>query len=143
MFWFFNISFYLICIFIHNLFQFGVSCMYINQGDHSTVTRCDGSARSGRGIYADFGKIGRPCTCIVTSLFNGELYVISHKTTHVLCNNRVRVNNTVIFDCKDDGFKKFDVKINDSIIVKAEYQPGHTSERFNQCLFFINYGKYI
>lgn len=51
----------------------------------------------------DFGKIGRPCTCIVTSSFNGELYVTSHKTTSVLCKNGVTVNKTVIFNCKDGG----------------------------------------
>lgn len=69
----------------------------------------------------DFGKIGCLCICIVIFLFNGELYVILYKMIYVLCNNRVRVNNIVIIDCKDDGFKKFDVKINDIIIVKVEY----------------------
>lgn len=118
-------------------------CICINLGDHNTVTSCDGSTRSERGIYADFDKIGGPCTCIVTSLFNGYLYILSYKAAHVLCNNRVRVNNTVIFDCKDDSFKKFNVKFNDTIIIKAEYQPGHTFGRFKQCLVFINYGKYI
>lgn len=112
-------------------------CICINLGDHNTVTSCDGLTRSERGIYADFDKIGGPCTCIVTSLFNGYLYVLSYKAAHVLCNNRV------IFDCKDDGFKMFNVKFNDTIIIKAEYQPGHTFGRFKQCLVFINYGKYI
>lgn len=135
-----NISYFPIYIYIQLV---SIWCLCINLGDHNTFTSCDGSTRSERGIYADVDKIGRPCTCIVTSLFNGELYVISHKTTHVLCNNRVRVNNTVIFDCKDDGFKKFDVKINDTIIIKAEYQPGHTFVKFYQCLVFINYSKYI
>lgn len=69
----------------------------------------------------DFDKIGGLCICIVILLFNGYLYVVLYKVVYVLCNNRVRVNNIVIFDCKDDGFKKFNVKFNDIIIIKVEY----------------------
>lgn len=53
------------------------------------------------------------------------------------------MNKTVIVNCKDDGFKKFIVNINDTIIVKTENQPGHTFKKFYQCLGFINYRKYI
>lgn len=120
---------------------FVVSCIILD--DYRTVTKCDGSKRSGSAIFVDFGKIGLPCTCIVTSSFIGELYVTSWKTTYVLCKNRVTVNKTVIVNCKDDGVEKFNVKINDTIIVKAEIQPGHTFEKFYQCLGFINYRKYI
>lgn len=106
------------------------------------MTRCDGSIRSGSGVYADFGKIGRPCTCIVTSSFVGKLHVTSWRATYA-CNNKVTVNKTVVFNCKNEGFKIYNVQINDTIVVKAEYQPGHTSERFYQCMGFIKYSKYI
>lgn len=100
---------------ISNIYlAFGVSCIILD--NYRTVTRCDRSIRSGSAIYADFGKIGRLCRCIVTSSFNGELYVTSHKTTNVLCKNRVTVNKTVIFNCNNGGFKEYNVQISKSRI---------------------------
>lgn len=41
--------------------------------EDSLVTSCEGATKYGPVVQVDFHKINRPCTCIVTPLFAGEL----------------------------------------------------------------------
>lgn len=93
-------------------------------------------------MYADFSKINRRCTCTVTALFSGRIVVTSWRVEHSKCNNRVTVNNKVTFNCKHNGFHTFDVSINDTVLLEADYQQGYTKGQFKQCIGIENKGKY-
>lgn len=96
------------------------------------VTSCDGIEKIGSFIEIDFNKINRPCICIVTLLFEGVLIGTTRKAP-TWCPNPVSVNTTTVLDC-NGASDTTDVKINDTLVVKAEYQPGQTSVEFYQCL---------
>lgn len=51
------------------------------------------------------------------------------------------MNTTTVLDC-NGASDTADVKINDTLVVKAEYQPGQTSVEFYQCLVLRENGKY-
>lgn len=51
------------------------------------------------------------------------------------------MNTTLVLDC-NGASDTADVKINDTLVVKAEYQPGQTSVEFYQCLVLRENGKY-
>ena len=94
-------------------------------------------------MYADFSKINRRCTCTVTALFSGRIVVTSWRVEHSKCNNRVTVNNKVTFNCKDNKYSMFDVRINESVLLVADFWQGNTSREFKQCLGVGNDGKCI
>nr|XP_034334028.1 uncharacterized protein LOC105343022 isoform X4 [Crassostrea gigas]XP_034334029.1 uncharacterized protein LOC105343022 isoform X4 [Crassostrea gigas] len=96
------------------------------------ITSCDGIEKIGSFIEIDFNKINRPCICVVTLLFEGVLIGTTRKAP-TWCPNPVSVNTTTVLDC-NGASDTADVKINDTLVVKAEYQPGQTSVEFYQCL---------
>lgn len=104
------------------------------------IRSCDWSMRSGSFVSIDTNKIGRPCTCTVNSLFVGDLLVTSLKVTADLCNTRVIVNNTIIFNCNEVGSSTFKVRVNDTLIVKAEHMSANITDNFTQCLGFRENG---
>lgn len=112
--------------------------------ENITLTECDGSIQAERRIFVDFYKINRPCRCIVTSSFDGEL-VVSRSDKKHKCNTVivVKVNNTVISDCYKTGYARFNVQTNDTIIIKAEYVANYSSGGFSPCLEIYSEGKYI
>lgn len=65
--------------------------------EKSLITSCDGSKKDGPAVFADFYEIQRPCTCIVTPSFVGELLVTSKKVIISSCNTRVSVSSGIIF----------------------------------------------
>lgn len=68
--------------------------------EDSLVTSCEGATKYGPVVHVDFHKINRPCTCIVTPLFAGELLVISRGGVFP-CYTQVYVQN-IIFRCSSD-----------------------------------------
>lgn len=95
------------------------------------MSSCKGSVKFGSFVSVDMNKIGRPCTCIVNSLFVGYLLVTSLKVTARPCNTRLIVNNTAIFDCNEVGSSTFKVRVNDTLIVKAEHMSWNITDSFN------------
>lgn len=108
------------------------------------ISSCDGSVRSGSFISIDMNKIGRPCTCIVNSLFVGDLLLTSLKVTESnMCNTKVIVNNTFIFYCNKVGSYTFKVGVNDILVVKAEHISAYITDSFDQCVRFNENGNCI
>lgn len=112
----------------------------INLASSTLLTSCDGIEKIGSFIEIDFNRINRPCICIVTLLFEGVLIGTTRKAP-TWCPNPVTVNTTLVLDC-NGASDTADVKINDTLVVKAEYQPGQTSVKFYQCLVLRENGKY-
>uniref|UniRef100_K1PF03 Uncharacterized protein n=1 Tax=Magallana gigas TaxID=29159 RepID=K1PF03_MAGGI len=106
----------------------------VKKEEYRTATRCDGTTKSEKHLYVDFSKINHPCSCTVTALFSGNITVMSWKVEHSECNNRVTVNNSVTFNCNDNKHSTFDVGINDSVLLVADFWQGNTSGEFKQCL---------
>lgn len=113
----------------------------LDDNNFRIVSSCDGSMRSGSYVFVDMNKIGRPCTCTVNSLFIGDLLVTSLGVTTQLCYTRVIVNNTIVFYCNQTTSSTFKVGVNDTIIVKAEHMSKNITDRFTQCLGFIQNGR--
>lgn len=120
-----------------------VIVFYTLKEEHKTVTRCDGSTKSEKHLYVDFSEIKRPCTCIVTALFVGRITVVSWGVKHSECKNSVTVNNKVTFNCKDNKYSKFDVRINDRVLLVANFWQEYTSGELKQCMGVGNDGKCI
>lgn len=98
--------------------------------ENSLVTSCEGSTKYGPIIHVDFHKINRPCTCIVTPLFFGELIVMSREVVYA-CNAQVNVQNTFIFGCPSHlSSQTKSVTMNQSLDVRAEYASPYTSGTF-------------
>lgn len=108
-----------------------------------SINSCDGSVKSGSFVSVDMKKIGRPCTCTVNALFVGDLLVTSFKVNSSLCNTRVRVNSTVIFNCYYVGSYTFKVLVNRAVIVKVEHISGNNKDSFNHCVGFSENGNSI
>lgn len=103
--------------------------------EDSLVTSCEGATKYGPVVHVDFHKINRPCTCIVTPLFAGELQVISRGVLF-LCYTQVNVQN-IIFGCSPDLLSHLiSVTINQSLDVRAEYVSPSTSATFYHCMGF-------
>lgn len=120
-----------------------VTVFYTLKEEYRTATSCDGSTKSEKYLYVDFSKINRPCTCIVTALFVGRITVVSWGVQRSKCKNSVTVNNKVTFNCTDTKHSTFDVRINDSVLLVADFWQGNTSGEFIQCLGVGNHGKCI
>lgn len=111
--------------------------------ENSLVTSCEGSTKYGPIIHVDFHKINRPCTCIVTPLFFGELIVMSRKVVYA-CNAQVNVQNTFIFGCPSHlSSQTISVTMNQSLDVRAEYVSLYTSGTFYHCLGFQQNGTIV
>lgn len=109
--------------------------------EDSLVTRCEGATKYGPVVHVDFHKINRPCTCIVTPLFAGELLVISRGGVFP-CYTQVYVQN-IIFRCSSDLLHvshSISVTINQSLDVRAEYVSPSTSGTFYHCMGFLQNG---
>lgn len=112
--------------------------------EKSLITSCDGSKKYGPAVFADFYKIKRPCTCIVTPSFVGELLVTSKKVIIISsCNTRVSVSSGIIFGCPLSSVSSQTfVKINQTVNVQAEYIPPSTTGTFFHCVGFQQNGNY-
>lgn len=117
-----------------------VPVFYTLKEEYRTATSCDGSTKSENYLYVDFSKIKRPCTCTVTALFMGGITVASWGVKHFECKNSVTVNDSVTFNCKDNRYSTFYVRINDSVLLVADFWQGYTSGEFKQCLEVGNNG---
>nr|XP_034334184.1 uncharacterized protein LOC117691682 [Crassostrea gigas]XP_034334185.1 uncharacterized protein LOC117691682 [Crassostrea gigas] len=106
--------------------------------ENISIDSCDGSTKNGPNIDIDFHKINRPCTCKVTSSFNGDLLVISREGIIEGCKTRVIVANYYNFGCPITAFSvvKLEVQINQSVVVQSEYSPPYISGSFYHCLGF-------
>lgn len=108
--------------------------------EDSLVTSCEGATKYGPVVHVDFHKINRPCTCIVTPLFVGDLIVMSREVVFV-CNTQVTVQNTFIFRCPSHlSAEKISVTMNQSLDVRAEYVSPSTSGTFYHCMGFLQNG---
>lgn len=102
-----------------------------------TVSKCNGQVKSGIFISVDFNKINHPCTCIVVSMFAGDLLVLSRKGASTFCNSFASVNTknkSLRLKCSEDVADTFPVHIYDTVIIKADYLHGNNSGDLDQCL---------
>lgn len=92
--------------------------------------------KQGVAVYVDFYKISRPCTCIVTPSFDGELLVTLRKVIIQYCNTEINVQNSIVFGCPIQSISSqaLNVQINQSVEVRAEYILPHASGTFYHCL---------
>uniref|UniRef100_A0A8W8JBS6 Uncharacterized protein n=1 Tax=Magallana gigas TaxID=29159 RepID=A0A8W8JBS6_MAGGI len=88
-------------------------------------------------VFVDFYKISRPCTCIVTPSFDGELLVVSKRAVKYACNTEVVVQNTSI-GCSTnvESLLLLNVTINQTVKVRARYVSPSTSGTFQHCFGF-------
>lgn len=112
--------------------------------EKSLITSCDGSKKDGPAVFADFYEIKRPCTCIVTTSFVGELLVTSKEVIISFCKTRVSVSSGIIFGCplSSVSSQTFIVKINQTVNVQAEYIPPFTTGTFYHCVGFQQNGNH-
>lgn len=111
--------------------------------ENSSITSCEGSKKDGLAVFSDFYKIKRPCTCIVTPSFVGELLVTSREVIISSCNTRVSVSSDIIFGCPlSVSSQTCSVKINQTVNVQAEYIPQSTTGTFYHCVGFQQNGNY-
>lgn len=105
---------------------------------NSLVTSCVGSTKHGPVVYVDFLKINRPCTCIVTPSFVGQLLVISREVIVSGCNTQIVIAESFIMGCplRQVSTQTLNVNINQSVDVRAEYVTQYTSGTFYHCLGF-------
>lgn len=102
------------------------------------MANCDGSTKYGSYIFIDFYKINRPCSCTVTSSFNGSVLVKSMEVIKEKCNTQVNVEHKLIFGCIPERiYKRLDAQINQSVRVRADFFPLSTSGSFYQCIGFL------
>lgn len=111
---------------------------------NTAVTSCDGSRKYGSYLNIDFYIINRPCTCIVTPSFVGDLLVISRKIIHV-CDTQVNVQSKLIFGCPANLTSQTLNVVNQQMVdVRSEYKPAsllHVTT-FYHCLGLKQNGKY-
>lgn len=94
-------------------------------------------------VYVDFYKISRPCTCTVTPSFDGDLVVLSREAVKYACNTEVVVQNKTIFNCPTNVISSLvlNVRINQTVDVRARYVSPSTSGTFQHCMGFQQNGK--
>lgn len=108
----------------------------------SLIASCVGSAKYGPAVYVDFYKINRPCTCIVTPSFVGNLLVVSRKVIVAVCNTQIVINKMIAMGCplQYDSAQLLNVNINQPVDVRAEYASQYTSGTFFHCIGFQQNG---
>lgn len=109
---------------------------------NSLVSSCEGLTKYGSFVYVDFYKINRPCTCIVTTMFDGTLLVISWAVVQV-CNTQIVIDKSLIMGCplQHLSSQALGVQMNELVEVQAEYISPYTSGTFYHCLGFQQNGK--
>lgn len=109
---------------------------------NNSLTRCEGMTKHGPSVYVDFSQINRPCNCIVTPSFVGELLVISKEVAVQSCDTEIIVQNSIIFGCPIIAFSSqtFNVNISQSVEIRAYYKSQYTSGTFYHCLHFQQNG---
>lgn len=110
---------------------------------NNSLTSCEGMAKHGIAVFVDFHKINRPCNCIVTPSFDGELFVTSRGLAIPFCNTQINVEKGLLFRCPANtiSFQTINVTINQSVDVHAGYVAQDTSGTFYQCMGFQQNGK--
>lgn len=109
---------------------------------NNSLTSCEGMAKYGIAVYVDFNKINRPCNCIVTPSFAGELLVTSRGSAIQYCNTQINVQKNLLFRCQENIISQtINATINQSVDVHAEYADQYTSGTFYQCMGFQQNGK--
>nr|XP_034334756.1 uncharacterized protein LOC117691936 [Crassostrea gigas] len=111
--------------------------------NRSTLSSCEGMMKHGTPVFVDFYKISRPCTCIVTPSFDGQLLVVSREAVEYACNTEVAVQNTSIIGCPTNvmSFLLLNVTINQTVDVRARYVSPSTPGTFQHCMGFQRNGK--
>lgn len=119
-----------------------ISILIFSPADNSLVTRCEGLTKYGSFLYVDFNQINRPCTCIVTTMFVGELLVISWEVDVPVCNTQIAIDKKFIMGCPLQYFSSLmlDVQMNQSVDVRAEYKLPSTPGTFYHCIRFQQNG---
>lgn len=114
---------------------------------NDSLTSCEGMTKHGPIVFVDFNKINRPCACIVTPLFVGELLVSSRKAIGYVCNTEIQVQlqEKIVFGCPIPGFSSgsLNVTTNQLVDVRAKYKPISTrsTETFYHCMGFQQNGE--
>lgn len=87
-------------------------------------------------VYVDFYQINRPCTCIVTPSFVGDLFVTVREVDVQSCNTEIKVQNSIIFRCPINiiSSQTLNVIMNQSVDVRADYVSPSTLGTFYYCL---------
>lgn len=93
-------------------------------------------------VYLDFNQINRPCNCIVTPSFAGEMLVISREVAVQICNTEIYVQKSVVFRCTMNKISSqvLKVNINQTVDVRADYASPYTSGTFYHCMEFLQNG---
>lgn len=118
-------------------------CRFYAVVNRSPLSSCEGMMKNGQSVYVDFYKISRPCTCIMTPSFDGELIVVSREAVEYACNTEVAVQNKSIIGCPtyEMSFLILNVTINQTVDVRARYVSPSTSGTFQHCIGFQRNGK--
>lgn len=119
-----------------------ICILLFSPAENSLVTSCEGLTKYGSFLYVDFYQINRPCTCIVTTMFVGELLVISWEVDVAVCNTQIVIDKSVIMGCPLQHLtsQTLDVQMNQSVDVRAEYKLPSTPGTFYQCIGFRQNG---
>lgn len=93
-------------------------------------------------VYVDFYQINRPCTCIVSPSFVGELLVTLRGLAVQSCNTEINVQNSILFRCPINVIlsQTLNVILNQLVNVRADYVSPSTSGTFYHCLGFLQNG---
>ena len=119
-------------------------CPFYAVGNLPLLSSCEGMMKHGPSVFVDFYKISRPCTCIVTPSFDGELVVFSRKAeAKYTCDTEVVVQNTSIIGCPTNvmSFLLLNVTINQTVDVRARFVSPSKSGTFQHCMGFQRSGK--
>lgn len=108
---------------------------------NSILSSCEGMIKRGPAVFVDFYKINRPCNCILTSTFDGEVLVSSRRAIIYECNTEVIVQKRIFFRCPlKIASSVFIVNINQSVDVRANYISSNTEGTFSYCMGFQQNG---
>lgn len=90
-------------------------------------------------------KINRPCNCIVTPTFVGELLVTSREVAVYSCNTGKNVQNSIIFSCPIEMSSSETIKVllNQSMEVRAGYVSPSIPRTFYHSLKFQQKGMIV
>lgn len=116
--------------------------LHLSLDGKSLIASCVGPAKYGPAVYVDFYKINRPCTCIVTPSFVGNLLVVSRKVIVSVCNTQIVINKMFVMGCPLQyvSSQLLNVNINQPVDVRAEYSSQYTSGTFYNCIGFQQNG---
>lgn len=116
----------------------------IAQDTGSLVSRCDTSVYKDLVIHIDFYKINSSCSCTLSPMFTGYLFVLLKESSAEDCNTQVKINNAFMFNCTVPAGSNHTLNVvqsNQVVRVQAEYTQPSKQGTFHQCLEFRQYGK--